>query len=280
MARKCFTAFIHSCLQRRRSSTKLAVIPMACFTHILLLLCLFAATTHGNGDGGRAFHFVNKCKEEIWVGTLGSSVLNGGGWAVAPGGTVTISAPPGWHGRFWGRTGCRFDGAGKGKCETGDCGGLAKCSGIGGQPPATLAEFSLGPPLDFYDVSLVDGYNLRVSVEPQGGRSRDGASGTAGRPVSCHPAGCIADVNADCPAALRVGGAHNSVVACRSACNAFSQPQYCCTGAYSQPSTCHPSSFSRIFKRSCPHAYTYAYDDPTSIFTCSTPHSYLISFCS
>lgn len=272
----------------------------ACFSHILrpLLLCfLLAAPAHGNGGAGRAFHFVNKCKQEIWVGTLGSSVLNGGGWVVAPGLTVTVSAPSGWHGRFWGRTGCRFDSSGKGKCETGDCGGLAKCSGLGGQPPATLAEFSLGPPLDFYDVSLVDGYNLRMSVEPRGGGAgRAGAKdggiagsgelkagdgvGTATHPVSCNLAGCIADVNALCPTALRVGGARGSVVACRSACNAFSQPQYCCTGAYSQPSTCRSTFFSRLFKRACPHAYTYAYDDPTSIFTCSASHSYLISFCS
>lgn len=208
------------------------------------------------------------------MGTLGSAVLNGGGWAVPAGQTVAVSAPPGWHGRFWGRTGCSFDGSGKGKCETGDCGGLAKCSGVGGQPPATLAEFSLGPPLDYYDVSLVDGYNLRVSVVPLGGRP-------GGSKVACRQAGCSADVNAFCPAALRVSGGAGSegVVACRSACNAFSKPQFCCTGAFAQPSTCRPSSYSRLFKRACPRAYTYAYDDPTSIFTCSAPHSYLISFC-
>ena len=125
-------------------------------------------------------------------------------------------------GRFWGRTGCFFDVSGKGKCETGDCGGLAKWSGVGGQPPATLAEFSLGPPLDFYDVSLVDGYNVHVSMEPRGGqgaRAADvgtrgselraesetsvGESATVSRPSSCNVAGCIVNVNTLCPTVLR-----------------------------------------------------------------------------
>lgn len=244
----------------------------------LLLSCSsLSATSYANGAGGRVFSFANECEETVWVGTLGSAVLNGGGWAVAPGRTVSVTAPPGWHGRFWGRTGCRFDASGKGLCETGDCGGQAKCAGVGGQPPATLAEFSLGPPMDFYDISLVDGYNLRVSVAPIGGK----AAGS-GRGGPCQATGCDADVNKMCPKGLRVGGGSGgrAVVACRSACNAFSQPQFCCTGAYATPMTCRASSFSRLFKRACPHAYTFAYDDPSSIFTCSAPHAYLITFCS
>ncbi|KAH7432084.1 hypothetical protein KP509_07G007300 [Ceratopteris richardii] len=247
----------------------------ASFSSLLLLLCCcFADFVHGNGgsSGHRNLQFVNKCKEEVWVGALGSSVLNGGGWAMAPGEVVMVQAPAGWHGRFWGRTGCSFNHYGVGKCETGDCGGLAQCGGIGGQPPATLAELSLGPPLDYYDVSLVDGYNLRVSVQPRG--SQRGSR-------TCRPAGCNVDVNAMCPAALRVAKRGSSgVVACRSACTAFSRPEFCCTGAYAQPSSCRPSYYSRLFKRACPRAYSYAFDDPSSIFTCSKPHSYLISFCS
>ena len=88
----------------------------------------------GTPNSSRDFRFVNKCNATVWVGSLGSTLINGGGWPVGPGTTVTVSAPPGWHGRFWARTGCRFDHTGKGRCETGDCGGLAKCAGAGGQP--------------------------------------------------------------------------------------------------------------------------------------------------
>ncbi|PHU08916.1 hypothetical protein BC332_20776 [Capsicum chinense] len=41
---------------------------------------------------------------------------------------------------------------------------------------------------------------------------------------------------------------------------------------------CKPTAYSRIFKTACPNAYSYAYNDPTSIATC-TGSSYLITFC-
>lgn len=231
------------------------------------------ANARGGNGGGRVFTFVNKCSEPVWVGTQGNVLLQGGGWELKAGGVKEVVAPGGWQGRFWGRTGCRFDGKGRGKCETGDCGGAAKCAGRGGQPPATLAEFTVGK-TDFYDVSLVDGYNLEVSVVARGGRS--GAAGGG----ACRVAGCDADVNEVCPAELRVSaGRGGGVVACRSACNAFAQPRYCCTGPYATPQTCRASNFSLFFKRFCPRAYTYAFDDPSSMFTCTSPRSYLVIFC-
>ncbi|KAL0423841.1 UNVERIFIED_CONTAM: PR5-like receptor kinase [Sesamum radiatum] len=63
---------------------------------------------------------------------------------------------------MWGRTLCSQDSTtGKFTCVTGDCGsGALECGGGGAAPPATLAEFTLNGAdgLDFYDVSLVDGY--------------------------------------------------------------------------------------------------------------------------
>ncbi|PPR85430.1 hypothetical protein GOBAR_AA35258 [Gossypium barbadense] len=46
-----------------------------------------------------------------------------------------------------------------------------ECSSSGASPPATIAEFTLNGAggLDFYDVSLVDGYNLPMMVSPNGG---------------------------------------------------------------------------------------------------------------
>ncbi|GLT53877.1 hypothetical protein SLA2020_271150 [Shorea laevis] len=86
--------------------------------------------------------------------------------------SMTVAAPTYWAGCFWGRTLCSQDSAGAFSCVTGDCGsGKIECSGNGALPPATLAKFKLDGAggLDFYDVSLVYGYNLPLLVMPQGG---------------------------------------------------------------------------------------------------------------
>jgi hypothetical protein len=79
---------------------------------------------------------------------------------------VTVTVSDGWAGRFWGRTGCGFDGNGQGPCATGDCGNILECNGAGGVPPATLAEVTLNGDAgkDFYDISLVDGFNVPMQV--------------------------------------------------------------------------------------------------------------------
>jgi len=78
----------------------------------------------------------------------------------------TVSIPDGWGGRFWARTGCNFDGSGQGPCATGDCGNKLECNGAGGVPPVTLAEITLNGDggKDFYDISLVDGFNVPARV--------------------------------------------------------------------------------------------------------------------
>jgi hypothetical protein len=73
-------------------------------------------------------------------------------------------------------------------------------------------------------------------------------------------------------------GIGGGVVACRSACEAFGQDQYCCSGAYATPTTCRPTAYSSVFKSTCPRAYSYAYDDGSSTFTC-TAADYAIAFC-
>ncbi|KAJ6725163.1 G-TYPE LECTIN S-RECEPTOR-LIKE SERINE/THREONINE-PROTEIN KINASE SD2-5 [Salix viminalis] len=62
----------------------------------------------------------------------------------------------------------------------------------GGAPAATLAEFGLGisDGLDFYDVSLVYGFNLPLLVVPSD--------------QNCSSTGCIGDVNESCPTELEV----------------------------------------------------------------------------
>lgn len=221
------------------------------------------------GISGATFTLVNRCQYIVWPGILsnaGSNGLDATGFELPPGGSRSFQAPPGWSGRFWGRTGCAFDPTtGQGTCQTGDCGSnQIQCNGATAKPPATLAEFTIGSGTtqDFYDVSLVDGYNLPMTVEAIGG------SGT------CLSTGCVTDLNQRCPSELRFGSGE----ACRSACEAFGKPEYCCSGAYGSPDTCKPSIYSEIFKSACPRSYSYAYDDATSTFTC-TAADYTITFC-
>ncbi|KAF5752019.1 thaumatin-like protein 1b [Tripterygium wilfordii] len=232
----------------------------------LVLSFVFLLIT-SRGVQGATFTFVNRCEYTVWPGILanaGSPRLDSTGFELPKDSSRSFQAPTGWSGRFWARTGCNFDGSLSGSCQTGDCGsGQVECNGLGAAPPATLAEFTLGTGgQDFYDVSLVDGYNLPMIVEGSGG------SGL------CASTGCTTDLNSQCPQELRVGEGD----ACKSACEAFGSPEYCCSGAYNTPSTCRPSVYSEMFKAACPRSYSYAYDDATSTFTCSGA-DYTVTFC-
>uniref|UniRef100_A0A7N2N3C4 Thaumatin-like protein n=1 Tax=Quercus lobata TaxID=97700 RepID=A0A7N2N3C4_QUELO len=94
-------------------------------------------------------------------------------------------------GRVWARTGCNFDGYGRGSCQTGDCGGLLQCQAYGA-PPNTLAEFALNQylNLDFFDISLVDGFNVPMDFSPTSNGCTKGIT-------------CTADINGQCPAELK-----------------------------------------------------------------------------
>lgn len=244
-------------------------------TVILSLLALATLHLHFLLAEARTFTIINKCAYTVWPGILsnaGVAQLPTTGFALQKGESKAITAPPKWGGRLWGRTLCSTDPAGKFTCKTGDCSsGKLECSGAGAQPPASLAEFTLdgADGKDFYDVSLVDGYNLPMLVAPRGGKGDN-----------CTTTGCEVDLNGACPSELRVTKeGDGSTVACRSACEKFNTPEYCCNGAYGSPDTCKPSNYSQIFKKACPRAYSYAYDDKSSTFTCSGGPDYTITFC-
>ncbi|KAL2932427.1 hypothetical protein RDABS01_023818 [Bienertia sinuspersici] len=215
------------------------------------------------------FKLQNRCNTTLWPGIqagAGHPQIMNGGLQLQAGKSIDIEAPTGWSGRFWGRRNCSFDTQGRGSCLTGDCAGLLQCAGTGGVPPATLAEFTLDSPMDFYDISLVDGFNLPISITPLKGTGNH-----------CRNISCISDLNNRCPRDLQVIK-EGKVVACNSACQVFNEPQYCCTGDFGSPNTCNPSEYSKLFKAACPDAYSYAFDDSTSICTCKGA-DYLISFC-
>ena len=163
---------------------------------------LSAAITCAAGE--RTFTFTNMCSETIWIGATGGGeaacgqpgntcpsgqacndttglcyfVLpapSAGDWNLAAkGGTATFCLPapasPGvqWSGNVFGRTGCDSNGN---NCQTANCGvGGSQCpAGVGGTPPATLAEFTLQTnATDFYDVSIINGVNIAIEMAPTG----------------------------------------------------------------------------------------------------------------
>nr|GMD82955.1 pathogenesis-related protein 5-like [Ipomoea batatas] len=178
---------------------------------------------------------INNCKETVWPGITTNNNDSGDGFALKPGQSAVFAAPSGWNGRIWGRTGCNFDKSNGSStpCQTGSCGGALKCSGTG-QPPASIADFTLGE-TDFYDVSLVDGFNLPIVVKPVNGKG------------NCSAVGCDKDLRENCPSELALKS-DGKTVACRSACNVFDTDEYCCRGAFGRPASCLPTNYSKSFK--------------------------------
>ncbi|KAK7253029.1 hypothetical protein RIF29_37415 [Crotalaria pallida] len=199
------------------------------------------------------FEIVNNCPYTVWA-----AASPGGGRRLDRGQTWNLWVNAGTAmARIWGRTGCNFDGSGRGRCQTGDCTGGLNCQGWG-VPPNTLAEFALNQYAnqDFYDISLVDGFNIPMDFYPLNG--------------GCHKLSCTADINGQCPNELRAPGG------CNNPCTVFKTNEYCCTNGQG---SCGPTKFSRFFKDRCRDAYSYPQDDPTSTFTCPAGSNYKVVFC-
>ncbi|KAI9453213.1 thaumatin-like protein [Lactarius psammicola] len=237
---------------------------------------------------GRTFTVYNACPFTIWPALF--TDLNVGratpnqptGWTAPAFTAVSFFVPDNWKaGRIWGRRNCNFGtNPGANSCLDGGCNGGLLCDALTGTgvPPATVAEFTLstdpGVP-DYYDVSLVDGYNLPMRINNNRG---------CGVPL------CGIDLGPNCPAPLK--GPFDSSgfpVGCKSACAAGLAPPNdspnCCTGSHNTPGTCPPSGvqFYSYFKSNCPNTYVYAYDESSgdAIFSCpsSSRADYTITFC-
>jgi len=162
--------------------------------------------------------------------------------------------PSSWSVRVWGRTLCSHDSNGKFSCLTGNCASTVECDGGKAAPPATLAKLNLNGSsgVDLFRVSLVEGYNLPMMVEPQVG---NGAG-------ECRTVGCVVDLNEVCPTKLKVMNGRDCI-ACRSLCRPFGDSKHC---------------YPKFFTNLCPQASV----DATKTFQgiCSSSSTnYLISFC-
>lgn len=166
----------------------------------------------------RTFTFINNCQQTIWVGGQGNPLPpEHTGWEMAPGSSKAIPIADNFNaGRFWPRTGCKLDQEGNLRCTTGDCwtpaaGKTMQCNGIGGQPPVTLAEMTLGA-LDYYDLSNVDGYNIGMSIEAVDSAKKDDV-------YYCGRASCTMDMSKCPPELMMDDGAGGKV--CASICAAI-----------------------------------------------------------
>ncbi|XP_057522800.1 thaumatin-like protein [Amaranthus tricolor] len=236
---------------------------------LLIVPILFSLT------GAVQLMIVNNCNTTIWPGILavsGQKTPLGGGFRLRSGQRQLLQVSQYWSGRIWARQGCTFDqNTSISTCQTGDCNGLLHCQGTGGTPPATLVELTFGTslsPTHFYDVSLVDGFNLPVSVIPLVGK---------GKREQCGVAACEADLNVWCPSGLAVR-AQKMVVGCKSPCLASGSPRDCCTGEFSWAEKCLPTVVGRLFKMVCPRAYSHPFDEKTGLKTCKASR-YVVSFC-
>ncbi|EPQ51745.1 thaumatin-like protein [Gloeophyllum trabeum ATCC 11539] len=235
----------------------------------------------------RTFTVTNNCSYTVWPAiftdpNVGTAVPDHPtGWEAPPRSSVSFMVPDNWaSGRIWGRRDCDFDANGNGTCVDGGCNGGLVCdphNGIGATP-ASLAEWTLGTNgnPDYYDVSIVDGFNLPIRIDNDKG---------------CHVADCPVDLIPDCPSPLQgpFDSAGNAA-GCKTACAAGidhnqADSANCCTGSHSTPDTCPASGvqYYNYFKDNCPNSYVYAYDEGsgTALWTCDSglQADYTLTFC-
>jgi hypothetical protein len=210
------------------------------------------------GEAGlpRTFTITNSCKQTVWAAALPASTFPGGLVEMAPGYSFQVGVDNGWSGRIWGKTLCTTSG------------GTTTCASSAF--PASLAELTLtktATGLDFYDVSLVDGFNLPIELEAVG-HTPDPA-----HPYDCGSPTCAANLDATCSAQFQ-DSADRQVIACANdACKVIGMNNP------SAPSCVYPNQYTEFFKMACPTAYSYPSDDPTSTFTCKGFNDYAVIFC-
>lgn len=242
---------------------------------------------------------LNKCDS-------GTPLVAGGGFKLeAKTGTQTYSVPLFWQGAFWGRTNC-VNNSGDITCDLGTCRsnfdgkGKVQCGGVGGTPPMTKGEINFDQNGgDTYDVSIVDGFNVPMTVEVVPGT---GDKWKYIPKYACTKAGNSTDI------LPLIGTSHLSenlkyivsskTVAMWSACSWASPPnlvdprkdEYCCINKFGTPGTCDPTKWpadlrtEKFFKMYSPESYSFAYSDATSTFQCrnkdaDTVTKYIVTFC-
>ncbi|KAF8262207.1 Osmotin thaumatin-like protein [Lactarius quietus] len=236
---------------------------------------------------GRTFSIANNCTyNTIWPQAIlftdsDTAPNHPSGWVAPPSSNVsfTFTVPDDWMGRIWGRPDCDFTtNPGPDSCLDGGYPGGLLCTGSG-QSPVTSGQFTLstdtGVP-DFYDISLINGFNLPMRIKNN---------------AECDDPECSVDLGANCPTQLQEPYDPTGFPSeCNSACAAGLTPDpnndpNCCTGKYHSIQACPPSSvqYYSYFKSNCPDTYVYIYDsDSPPLHTCpsASEADYAITLCS
>ncbi|KAK2036906.1 PR5-like protein [Colletotrichum somersetense] len=169
---------------------------------------------------------------------------------------ISLNSLP-WSGRIWARQYCSPNGT---DCVLGDC-GHSSCWGRSSSG-TTLFEITAQKGKMYYDISLVDSFTCGVYVEPDD--------------VDCEAVACIAppylgmDNNNQslvCPPLNLITDSRtgDAAIGCHSNCALYETDEYCCKGIYDATSC---KGTNPWFKKTCPDAYSYAYDDKDATFTC------------
>lgn len=175
----------------------------------------------------------NNCGRPIYVKSAG---VNSGPFSLGNGQSRSVSINRGSSARVWAQLGC--DGGGN-NCET-------------TEGYLSLAEMhwdSNG--MTWYDVSMVDGYNLPTKMEPY----NPGAGG------NCRSASCNFDINRNCPGGNKINK-NGRAVACKN------------------PNRDAPTDYSNAIKQHCPGVYSWSKDDNDGMRACNPGNNGIrITFC-
>ncbi|CAO3632529.1 unnamed protein product [Cunninghamella blakesleeana] len=217
------------------------------------------STSTTGGDGDIQVTLINQCSYGLTVAKLTNKESEGEQASLSAGSKKVYSLPNNWGGRFFGRKHC----AG------------AACTVAGASkevPPASLAEFTFRGwgGNDYYDISLVDGFNLPMKIEPIGGKG-----GNASGKYKCGSPTC--KKLPTCENGFQVSD-KGQFASCLSACSKFNTDEYCCRGEFGTPDKCQASQYSKSLKSACPDAYSFAYDDTSSTYSCVAT-GYTVTFC-
>uniref|UniRef100_A0A1I7SZK4 Thaumatin-like protein n=1 Tax=Caenorhabditis tropicalis TaxID=1561998 RepID=A0A1I7SZK4_9PELO len=236
---------------------------MHLFTVFLYFLSLFEPLYSQNSENAeREITIQNKCSFATWVGIQGPGNPANGGFKLDSEERRTIYVDPLWTGTIWPRTECDEEM----NCATGECGPREECNGSPGSPPFTVAEFSLNMDgfNDTYSVSMLNGYNIPILIEPFG-------------PLECQRAGgCDSNPNDKCPMEFAIQK-DQVTVGCKTGCLVYNNHRECCRGIFASEVACSSTIAAQIFKESCPTAISHEFDE-SNTFTCNGA-SYVVQFC-
>lgn len=228
----------------------------------------------GRQPGDRCLRFINECAQPIWAGASGEEDPAGAFDAVSwldPQECIAVTVREAQSARAWGRTAC-----------TGDA-----CVGDGNAGRGTLVQLNLpAQGTDFYDVSLVDGFNVPMAMIPV-------PAGFSAHGEPCRAASCAADLTVVCPPELLRYDDQGEVAYCASSCRACDDcpgcddcadpgglacspcgtfADFCCTGQ-----ACQANEHTMLWKSLCPDAITFPMD--AGALTCTQRTDFDLVFC-